>query len=102
MRQPREGTQRVEIRELAQVIRVQLQVRQVRNRVGQGRLDGGHAVARQKQRLYPRGEREVAQHLDIVVDEVYSILGLYAGRGNKTQDNPVLANIPELTEVKGE
>ena len=76
MRQPREGTQRVEIRELAQVIRVQLQVRQVRNRVGQGRLDGGHAVARQKQRLYPRGQREVAQHLDIVVDEVYSILGL--------------------------
>lgn len=87
VRQPLEAGQRVQVRQLRQVVSREHQLLQVRDSVGQRRLYARHAVTRQQQRRDSRRQREVAQHLDVVVCEVDGVVGLFSSRVSKT-DSP--------------
>lgn len=79
MREPRKLAQHIQIRQLSQLVGRQHQVCQVRDRVGQRRLDRGDAIARQEEGVYPRRQGEVAEGLDVIVGEVYRVLWLFWG-----------------------
>lgn len=76
MRQLLKFAQGVQISQLGEVVRRQHETRQVREGVGERGLDHGYAVAREEERVEAFGERKVAQLLDVVVGEVYSIMRL--------------------------
>ena len=79
MGQAREPAQNIDVGQLRDVVGGQDEVLEVRDGGGQSGLDGGDAILRQQQGLDARRQREVPQHLDIVVGEVYGILGLFSG-----------------------
>lgn len=74
--QSRKRPKGVQVRQLGQVVRQQNQVRQVRNSLGDRRLNGRDAVPRKKQGCYARRQGKVSQNLDIVVGEVDGIVRL--------------------------
>ena len=79
MRQFREPPQRIQIRQLAQLVLRQDEGVQVRDGLGQRRLDAGDAVARAEQRLQARAQREVGEVGDVVVGQVDAVLVLPGG-----------------------
>lgn len=78
MREARERAQRVEVCQLFDVVALELQVREQRDRVHQRGLYRADAVAGQEESADARAQGEVAQHLDVVVDQVDGILRLQA------------------------
>lgn len=67
MRQPRKPPEHIQIRQLRNLIRRQHQIPQPRHGRRQAGLDRGDAVAREEERADARGQREVAEDLDVVV-----------------------------------
>lgn len=74
----REAAQRLQIRQLADLVLGEDEGVQVRYRPGQRRLHARDAVARQQERLQARAEREVGEVGDVVVREVDAVLVLPA------------------------
>jgi hypothetical protein len=82
VRQPQERAKRIKVRQLLQVVRLELQVGKQRDRVYEGRLNRADTVACQQEGAYPGAQGEVPQNLDVVVDKVDGILRLMSrGRG---------------------
>ena len=77
MRQLRERAQRIQIRQLGEVVRRQDQGGEVRDRLGQRGLDARDAVAGEQEGAQARREREVGELRDVVVGEVDGILVLF-------------------------
>lgn len=73
----RKSGQRIKVGQLDDAVGREDQVGQVGHRGGQAGLDGGDTVAGEEQRRDARREGEVAQDLDVVVGEVYRIVGLW-------------------------
>jgi len=109
VRQTGELGQHVEVRQLGNIVGRQHQVLQVGDGLGQAHLDAGDAVSRQQQRLDARRQREVAQHLDVVVCEVDGIVGLRDGhkhavvsqRSTPARGDGVRARAPHEERGKG-
>ena len=76
MRKLREVPQRIQIRQLGQIILRQDQAREVRDRVRDRGLDACDTIPREEERVQPWGQGEVGEDRDIVVCEVDSILVL--------------------------
>lgn len=76
VRQAGEAGQHVEVGQLGNVVGREDQVGQVGHCRWEAGLDAGDAVAREEQRRDARREGEVAQDLDVVIGEVYRIVGL--------------------------
>lgn len=76
MRQLGKSTQHVEVCKLGNTVRRQDEVGKVGYRVRDAGLDAGHAVARQKEGGYPRGQGKVPQDLNVVIGKVDCIMGL--------------------------
>ena len=76
MRKLGEVAQRIQIRELGEIVLRQDQAEEVGERVREGGLDACDAVAREEERVEPRRQGEVGQRRDIVVGEVDRILVL--------------------------
>lgn len=74
VRQLLETLERIQVRQLAQVVRRQLQVRQVRYRIGQRGLYADDTVPGEEQRPYAGRQWEVAKGQDVVVGKVDGIL----------------------------
>lgn len=68
--------QRINIRKLSYVVRRQHERREIRYRLRDRWLDGRNAVPSQEERLQAGREREVGEGVDIVIGEIYGILGL--------------------------
>ena len=73
----REGAQRIQIRQLGEVVRRQDQGGEVGDRLGQRGLDACDAVAGEQEGTQARREREVGELHNVVVGEVDGILVLF-------------------------
>lgn len=97
MGQSLELAQSVEVSEFGEIIRRQHQHQQVRDIVGERRLDRGNSVAREQKRRKPLRQREVSELLNIVVREVYRILRLCRGRAVSMGSYAQGLNVGKLT-----
>jgi hypothetical protein len=84
MRQPREVPERIQIRQLGDVILRQNKCRQSRYRSSDSRLNLSDAIPREKKHAETREEGEIREGGDIVVCEVDCILVLHHQRSVPT------------------
>lgn len=87
MRQRGEAAEHVEVGQLRQAVAGQHEVAQVGDGVGQRGLEGRDPVAREQQGAQAGRQREVGHELDVVVGEVYGIVGLCHGNNDGDDGN---------------